>query len=141
MQPEFVDYQRAVLNNALFLATELQKLGLRLMSGGTDTHLILVDLTETGVTGKDAEESLEAAGIVVNRNAIPFDPRPPRVTSGIRLGTPAVTTRGFSSEEMEQIASLIVKIIGSAGDHDVESQVRQEIRQLCQRFPIPGIDD
>ena len=141
MQPDFVDYQRAVLDNALVLATELQQGGLHLMSGGTDTHLVLTDLTETGVTGKDAEESLEAAGIVVNRNAIPFDPRPPRVTSGIRLGTPAVTTRGFGSEEMKRIAALIVKVIDNAGNSDVQNQVRQEVSQLCQHFPIPGIDD
>ena len=97
MQPDFADYQRAVLDNALTLATELQRLGLRLVSGGTDNHLILVDLTSTGVTGRQAEESLEAAGIIVNRNTIPFDPRPPAVTSGIRLGTPAITTRGFGT--------------------------------------------
>ena len=111
MQPDFVDYQRSVLENALTLATELQQLGLRLVSGGTDNHLILVDLTGTGITGKEAEASLEAAGIIVNRNAIPFDPRPPLVTSGIRLGTPAVTTRGFGKEEMKLVATLIVKVI------------------------------
>jgi len=141
MQPSFVDYQRAVLNNALVLASELQRLGLRLVSGGTDNHLLLVDLTDTGVTGKEAEEALERTGIVVNRNAIPFDPRPPRVTSGIRLGTPAVTTRGFGSEEMKQIASLIVKVITNIGDGNIQRQVSEEVSQLCQRFPTPGIDD
>ena len=141
MQPSFVEYQRAVLNNALVLATELQRLGLRLVSGGTDNHLILVDLTDTGVTGKEAEEALGRTGIVVNRNAIPFDPRPPRVTSGIRLGTPAVTTRGFGSEEMKQIASLIVKVITNIGDDNIQRQVREEVGQICQRFPTPGIDD
>jgi glycine hydroxymethyltransferase len=141
MQSSFVEYQRTVLNNALVLASELQRLGLRLVSGGTDNHLILVDLTDTGVTGKEVEEALEMTGIVVNRNAIPFDPRPPRVTSGIRLGTPAVTTRGFGSEEMKRIASLIVKVITNIGNDKVRSQVTEEVRQICQRFPTPGIDD
>jgi len=141
MQPGFVEYQRAILNNALVLASELQRLGLRLISGGTDNHLLLVDLTETGITGKEAEEALERTGIVVNRNPIPFDSRPPRVTSGIRLGTPAVTTRGFGGEEMKHIASLIVKVITNIGNDNIQSQVSQEVSQLCQRFPAPGIDD
>ncbi len=140
MQPEFLDYQQATLDNALTLAVELQRLGLRLISGGTDNHLVLVDLTSTGVTGKEAEESLEMAGIVVNRNAIPFDPRPPRVASGIRLGTPAVTTRGLRKDEMKRIASLIVKIITNIGSRNVQNEVRQEVTDMCQRFPIPGID-
>jgi glycine hydroxymethyltransferase len=141
MQPEFADYQRAVLDNALVLAAELQRLGLRLVSGGTDNHLLLVDLTEIGVTGKQAEESLEMAGIVLNRNAIPFDPRPPRQASGIRLGTPAATTRGFGREEMKRTASLIVKVITSVGDGEIRNQVRQEVSRMCRRFPVPGIDD
>jgi len=141
MQPSFVEYQRAILSNALVLASELQRLGLRLISGGTDNHLLLVDLTETGITGKEAEEALERTGIVVNRNPIPFDSRPPRVTSGIRLGTPAVTTRGFGGEEMKHIASLIVKVITNIGNDNIQSQVSQEVSQLCQRFPAPGIDD
>jgi len=141
MQPGFVDYQRATLDNALILASELQRLGLRLISGGTDNHLILVDLTERGVTGLKAEESLGAAGIVVNRNAIPFDPRPPRVAGGIRLGTPAVTTRGFGVEEMKRIASLIVKVITNIGNQDIQNQVSQEVSQICSRFSVPGIDD
>ncbi len=141
MQPNFVDYQRATLDNALVLATELQRLGLRLISGGTDTHLILVDLTETGVTGKEAEAALGRTGIVVNRNKLPFDPRPPLVTGGIRLGTPAVTTRGFGSEEMKLIASLVVKVITNIGNLDIQNQVSQDVSQLCHRFPVPGIDD
>ena len=141
MQPSFVNYQQAILDNALTLASELKRLGLRLVSGGTDNHMILVDLTDTGVTGKRVEEALGAAGIVVNRNAIPFDSHPPRVTSGIRLGTPAVTTRGFGSEEMERIASLIVKVITNIGDLNIQNQVSQEVSQMCHRFPVPGIDD
>jgi len=141
MQPNFVDYQQATLDNALALATELQQLGLRLISGGTDNHLVLVDLTETGVSGKEAEEALGRTGIVLNRNAIPFDPHPPLVTSGIRLGTPAVTTRGFGKEEMKLIASLIVKVITNISNPDIQTQVSQEVSQLCHRFPVPGIDD
>jgi len=142
MQPAFVDYQQATLNNALVLAAELQRLGLRLISGGTDNHLVLVDLTETGVTGREAEEALEASSIVINRNTVPFvDNHSPRVASGIRLGTPAITTRGFGSEEMKHIASLIVKVITNIGSQDVQNQVSHEVSQMCCRFPIPGIDD
>ena len=140
MQPGFADYQRSILDNALVLAGELQRLGLRLVSGGTDNHLVLVDLTETGVTGVEAEEHLGAAGIVVNRNTIPFDSRPPRISSGIRLGTPAVTTRGFGGEEMKHIAQLIVKIIGNIGDIKTQNKVKEEVGQMCSRFPVPGID-
>jgi len=141
MQPSFTDYQQAVLDNAQVLAAELQKHGLRLVSGGTDNHIVLVDLTKTGVTGKQAEEALGAVGIVVNRNNIPFDRQPPRVTSGIRLGTPAVTTRGFGSEEMKRIASLIVQVITDIDSPDIQKEVRKEVSQICQRFPVPGITD
>ena len=141
MQPSFTDYHRGVLDNALVLANELKRLGLRLVSGGTDNHLVLVDLTETGVTGKEAEKALGETGIVVNRNYIPFDPHPPLITSGIRLGTPAVTTRGFGKEEMKQIASLVVKVINNIGNSSIMSQVSQEVSQMCHRFPVPGIND
>jgi len=141
MQPSFTDYQRGVLDNALVLASELKRLGLRLVSGGTDNHLVLVDLTEIGVTGKEAEEALGRTGIVVNRNYVPFDPRPSLVTSGIRLGTPAVTTRDFGKEEMKQIASLVVKVINNIGNSSIMSQVSQEVSQMCHRFPVPGIND
>ncbi|MFC2051222.1 serine hydroxymethyltransferase [Chloroflexota bacterium] len=140
MQPNFVDYQQATLDNALVLANELQGLGLRLVSGGTDNHLILVDLTSTKVTGREAEEALGRVGIVVNRNSIPFDLRPSLVTSGIRLGTPAVTTRGFGKEEMKHIASLIIEVITNIGNSDIETQVSHEVSQICSRFPVPGID-
>jgi len=141
MQPGFVDYQQATLDNACALAGELQRLGLRLISGGTDNHLVLVDLTETMVTGKQAEDALGKAGIVVNRDPVPFDKRSRWVTSGIRLGTPAITTRGFGKKEMKQIASLIVKVIGNFKDTSVITQVNDEVRQLCSCFPIPGIDN
>jgi glycine hydroxymethyltransferase len=139
MQPEFVDYQKSVLENARVLASELQRYGMRIVYGGTDNHIVLVDLSPQGINGKDAEEALGAAGISVNRNAIPFDPKPPMITSGIRLGTPAVTTRGFSTEEMKRIASLIVKVLSPLGDKRAQEQVCQEVREICQRFPIPGL--
>ena len=139
MQPEFVDYQKSVLKNARVLASELQRQGLRIVSGGTDNHLVLVDLSLQGISGKDAEEALGAVGISVNRNAIPFDPKPPKITSGIRLGTPAVTTRGFGTEEMKRIAALIVKVLASSGDKRAQEQARQEVREMCQQFPIPGL--
>jgi glycine hydroxymethyltransferase len=141
MQPGFTDYQRATLDNAQALASELQGLGLRLISGGTDNHLILLDLTGAGVSGKEAEECLGAAGIVVNRNAVPFDRQSPRVTTGIRLGTPAVTTRGFGVEEMKRIASLMVKVITNIGDTNIQKQAKEEVSEICSRFPVPGIDD
>jgi glycine hydroxymethyltransferase len=141
MQPGFTDYQRSTLDNAQALAGELQRLGLRLISGGTDNHLVLVDLTKAGVSGKEAEECLGVVGIVVNRNTVPFDPQPPRVTSGIRLGTPAVTTRGFGVEEMKRIAALIVKVITNIGDANIQKQAKEEVGEICSRFPVPGIDD
>ncbi len=141
MQTNFVKYQQAVLDNSLTLALELKGAGLRLVSGGTDNHLLLVDLTTLGITGKEAEDALGAAGIVVNRNAIPYDPRPHRITSGIRMGSPAVTSRGFGKEEMKRIAALIVRVIKNTGNLAVLNQVRQEINGICSRFPVPGIDD
>ena len=139
--PGFTDYQRALLDNALVLADELKGLGLRLVSGGTDNHMVLVDLTGTGVTGRKAEEALGEAGIIVNRNAIPFDPHPPRTTSGIRLGTPAVTARGFGKEEMKQIAALIVRVLTEMDNSNLRRQVSQEVGEMCRRFPLPGVDD
>jgi glycine hydroxymethyltransferase len=141
MQPSFTQYQRAVLENAQVLAKGLQKNGLRLVSGGTDNHLVLVDLTETGVTGKQAEETLGKVGIVVNRNTVPFDPNPPRITGGIRLGTPAVTTRGFGKEEMKKIAALVIDIITHIDDAKAQKKAAEEVAEMCARFPVPGIDD
>lgn len=140
-RPEFVEYQRRVLENAKVLARELQSQGLKLVTGGTDTHRILVDLRSTGITGEAAEKALGRVGIVVNKNLIPYDPRPPRVASGIRLGTPAVTTRGFGPEEMKLVARLIVRMLSHLGEPAVEQQVRQEVRELALRFPAPGVDD
>ncbi|MCJ7763726.1 MAG: serine hydroxymethyltransferase, partial [Dehalococcoidales bacterium] len=142
MQPDFISYQQAVLENALVLATELRQLGLRLISGGTDTHLILVDLTETGITGKKAEEALGKAGIVVNRNTVPFtNTHSPKIAGGIRLGTPAVTARGFGVKEMKRIAALLVNIINHIDDLNIQQQVREEVVQICHSFPVPGINN
>jgi glycine hydroxymethyltransferase len=140
MQPDFVSYQKAVLENAAVLAQELQRGGFRLVSGGTDNHLVLVDLNKTGVTGRTAQDALEAAGILVNRNAIPFDNKPPQIASGIRLGTPAVTTRGFGIEEMRQIASMITKVLSTPDSKVIGQQVKEQVVSICQRFPVPGID-
>jgi len=139
MQPEFADYQKSVLKNARVLASELQRCGMRIVSGGTDNHMVLVDLSPQGISGKNAEEALGAAGISANRNAIPFDPKPPMITSGIRLGTPAVTTRGFGVEEMKRIASLIARVLSPSGNKQAQEQVHREVREMCQQFPIPGL--
>ncbi len=141
MQPGFTDYQRAVLDNAQALAAGLQQNGLRLVSGGTDNHMVLVDLAETGITGRQAEEALGKVGIVVNRNTIPFDPNPPLITGGIRLGTPAVTTRGFGKEEMKRIAALVIEVISHIDDVGVQKKAAEEVAGMCSRFPVPGIDD
>ena len=139
MQPEFVSYQKAVLRNAKAMASELGRLGLRLVSGGTDTHLLLVDLSPIGITGRVAEKALDAVGITVNKNVIPFDPRPPQITSGIRLGTPAITSRGFKDKEIKLIASLIVRVLSSLGNENIYDEVRQQVNEICNRFPVPGI--
>ena len=140
LQPDFVKYQQAILDNALVLASELGKAGLRLVSGGTDNHMLLVDLAGMGVTGWEAQQALEEVGIVANRNAIPFDPRPPRIASGMRFGTPAVTSRGMGKEEMQTIAAWIVKVISHMGDPNVKKEVSEEVRQMCARFPVPATD-
>ncbi len=140
MKPEFLSYQRAVVENAQILASELQKGGLHIVSGGTDTHLLLIDLSNTGITGKKAEDVLDSVGITVNKNNIPFDTSPPQVAGGIRLGTPAVTTRGFGPDEMGRIAGLIVKMLANIGDEKIYNEVRQEVADITRRFPVPGLD-
>ena len=139
MKPEFIDYQRRILENAKVLAENLQKQGLRIVSGGTENHMFMVDLSSTGITGKAAEEALDCVGITTNKNAIPFDLQPPTITSGIRLGTPAVTSRGFGVGEMELVASFIVKALSNFGDDKVYSEVKQEVYHMTNRFPVPGI--
>ncbi len=140
MQPDFVTYQKAVLENASVLAQELEHSGFRVVSGGTDNHLVLVDLTKTGITGRVAQEALEAAGILVNRNAIPFDPKPPQIASGIRLGTPAVTTRGFTVREIRQVAAMVTRVLSAPQDQKMIQQVKEQATAMCRKFPVPGID-
>ncbi len=139
MQPDFITYQQSILTNAKILASELQRYGFRIVSGGTDNHLALVDLTSKGITGKDAESTLESAHILVNRNAIPFDPKPPWIASGIRVGSPAVTTRGFGPEEMKRIAFWISDVLSHLDDEHTITETRQEVVELCQQFPTPAM--
>ncbi len=136
MTEDFRQYQHQIVRNAKALAEELLNLGYDLVSGGTDNHLILVDLTRKGITGKEAEEALERAGITVNKNTIPFETRSPFVTSGIRIGTPAVTTRGMKEEEMRLIASFIDRAINGRGDERTLEAIREEVRELCSNFPF-----
>jgi glycine hydroxymethyltransferase len=140
MRPEFVVYQRQIRANARALAETLGEGGIRLVSGGTDNHMVLVDLTPMDITGRQAEEALGRANIVVNRNAIPFDPRPPRVASGVRLGTPAITTRGLQEEDAREVGRLILRVLHNLGDDSVEAQVRDQVIAMSERFPVPGID-
>ena len=138
MTPEFKKYQEQIVANAQALAEGLKSRGFSLVSGGTDNHLLLVDLTSKDVTGKDAEAFLDQAWITVNKNTIPFETRSPFVTSGIRLGTPALTTRGMREGEMEEVASLIARVIDSKGDSAMIEKVRADVEILSGRFPIYG---
>ena len=139
MQPEFAEYQKSVVENARTLADELQRGGLRVVSGGTDNHMLLVDLSPMGVTGQEAEEALGRVNITVNKNAIPFDSRPPRVTSGLRLGTPSVTSRGFGVEELKAVAGFIIRVLSSMGDQSVEQEVSDQVQLLTSGFLVPGV--
>ena len=138
LKPEFSEYGNRVVENARTLARSLEDGGLRIVSGGTDNHLMLVDLTSIGITGKEAEDALGRVYITVNKNAIPFDSRPPRVTSGLRLGTAALTTRGLGSEEMVEVARLIVKTLTNMGNEGMEEEVRREVEGLSSGFPVPS---
>ncbi|HEX7008936.1 MAG TPA: serine hydroxymethyltransferase [Phycisphaeraceae bacterium] len=139
LQPSFKTYCQQIVKNAQALAEALSELGYRLVSGGTDNHLMLVDLRQRSedLTGADAEKWLEAAGIIVNKNGIPNDPRPPKLTSGLRLGTPALTTRGLREPQMRQVAAWIDRVLSSKGDPAVAQEVRGQIAELCQQFPLP----
>ena len=136
LQPEFKTYCEQIVKNAKALAEELMKEGFNLISGGTDNHLILINLENKNLTGKQAEEALEEAGITTNKNMVPFDKRSPFVTSGIRLGTPALTTRGMKEKEMRFIAGLINRVIGNHEDEQEKESVRREVRELCSQFPL-----
>lgn len=139
MTPEFADYQRDIRANAVALADALQAGGLRLVSGGTDNHIVLVDLTPMGISGRQAEEALGEANIVVNRNAIPFDTLPPRTASGMRLGTPSITSRGMGAAEAREIGRLILDVLANIDSAAAKSRARQDAMALCERFPAPGI--
>jgi glycine hydroxymethyltransferase len=136
MEPAFAAYQQQIVRNAKRLAAAISAQGFRLVSGGTDNHLMLVDVFSKGITGKAAEIALGEAGITVNKNAIPFDQNPPMVASGIRVGTPAVTTRGMREPEMDQIGEFIGRVLAAPDDQRTLSTVRQEVRQLCAKFPL-----
>jgi glycine hydroxymethyltransferase len=136
MRPEFIDYQRQVVANAKALAQGLMNRGLELVSGGTDNHLVLLDLTRAGLTGLEAEHALDKAGINTNKNSIPFDTRKPRITSGIRLGTPAITTRGMKNGEMKCIAEWIARVLERPYDDKILGDVRSMVQGLCRRFPL-----
>ncbi len=136
LAPGFKKYQEQVLANAKALASGLQKRGFRIVSGGTDTHLMLVDVTSKGITGKEAEAALDEAGITVNKNAIPYDEKPPAVASGIRLGTPIVSTRGMREKDMDEIADAIDTVLSHPTDKAVRKQIRARVRTLCGKFPI-----
>ncbi len=136
LTPAWRAYQQQIVKNAKALAEALMARGLRLVSGGTDTHLMLVDLSPRGVTGKDAQEALDRAWITVNKNTIPFETKSPMVTSGIRIGTPALTTRGMKEPEMKEIARLIDRVLGKLGDAGTEAAVRGEVQALTARFPL-----
>jgi glycine hydroxymethyltransferase len=136
MEPAFVDYQKQIVANAARLAAALSSEGFRLVSGGTDNHLMLVNVFSKGLTGKVAEAALGKAAITVNKNAIPFDQNPPMVASGIRIGTPAVTTRGMREPEMDKIAGFIARVLASPDDDRVAAAVRAEVEALCRTFPL-----
>ena len=136
MEPSFAEYQRQIVANAKRLAASIAGHGFRLVSGGTDNHLMLVDVFSKGITGKVAEGALNKAGITVNKNAIPFDQNPPMVASGVRVGTPAVTTRGMREAEMDQIGELIARVLASPEDERALGMVKNEVERLCRKFPL-----
>ncbi|UCF88067.1 MAG: serine hydroxymethyltransferase [bacterium] len=136
LTPEFRQYQRQIVLNAAALAEELNKQGFKLVSGGTDNHLMLIDLREAPYTGKDAEETLDKAGITANKNTVPFETRSPFITSGLRIGTPAITTRGMKEPEMALVGQWIGKALENQGDEGVLASIKSEVRELCTRFPF-----
>ncbi len=136
MTEEFKDYARQTILNARVLAEELMREGFKVISGGTDSHIVLVDLRNFNLTGKQVEEALGRANITVNKNAVPFDPQKPTITSGIRIGTPALTTRGMEEEEMKLIAGFIARIVKNIDSEQVINQIKEEVRELCERYPL-----
>jgi glycine hydroxymethyltransferase len=136
MEPSFKAYQEQVARNAKALAAAVAGRGFRVVSGGTDNHLFLIEVHSRGITGSDAEKALDRAGITVNKNAIPFDPLPPMKAGGVRLGTPSITTRGMREPEMELIAGWIGDVLEAVGNRDVEARVRKQVAELAAKFPI-----
>ncbi len=136
LMPEFKEYSKQVIKNAKALARVLVDMDYQIVSGGTDTHVMLIDLHNKGLTGKKAERVLDEAGITVNKNMVPFDDQSPFTTSGIRIGTPAATTRGMQEEQMEEIGSLINKVLTNADNEGILRQVKTDIFDLCQKFPL-----
>jgi glycine hydroxymethyltransferase len=138
-EPEFQEDQRRTIDNARTLAEELSSLGCRVVSGGTDNHLLLVDVTPLGVTGTEAEQLLDKIGITVNKNQIPFDPLPANTSSGIRVGTPATTSRGFGPDEMRRVARIMVEAIRGRDEAVIQARLAGEVREIVDRFPVPGL--
>jgi glycine hydroxymethyltransferase len=136
LQPEFKSYQQQVVKNAKVIADVFKNEGFRVVSGGTDTHLVLIDVSTNGLTGAEAEKLLEEAGITVNKNAIPFDTRPPRITSGIRIGTPAITTRGLKEAEVEEVAHYMCEVLKNPENETLRKSIREKVREICKRFPF-----
>jgi glycine hydroxymethyltransferase len=136
MEPSFKDYQKQIIQNAAVLAETMVDEGFRLVAGGTDTHLFLVDLTNKRLTGAAAQTALDEVGITVNKNTIPFEMQSPMVTSGIRVGTPAVTSRGMKEPEMRLIGAAISRILHNIGDESVKAEVKRTVRELCDAFPL-----
>ena len=141
LKPEFSIYAHQLVSNCKTLASDLSDAGIRLVSGGTETHMVLVDVTPLGITGQQAERALEDVGIITNKNAIPFDPRPPRVTSGLRLGTPAITSRGMKEPEVKRIAAMLIKVLSDLEDKEAHINVAVEVKSLTSQFGVPGIDN
>jgi glycine hydroxymethyltransferase len=136
LQPSFAEYAQQIVDNAKAMAAALRERGYDLVSGGTDNHLVLIDLRNKGLTGKEAEQALEAAGITANKNMVPFDDKSPFVTSGLRLGTPAMTTRGFGPDEFAHVAELIDRVLQDPDDEDTRAEVEREVQALCDQFPL-----
>ena len=140
LKPEFSRYAHQVVANCKALAADLSEAGMRLVSGGTDNHMVLVDVTPLGITGQQAERALESVGIIANKNAIPYDPQPPRVTSGLRLGTPAITSRGMAEPEVKKVAAMLIKVLADVEDKEAHTKVSAQVKELTARFAVPGID-
>ena len=141
LKPDFSKYAHQLVSNCKTLAADLSDAGIRLVSGGTENHMVLVDVTPLGITGQQAERALEDVGIIANKNAIPFDPQPPRVTSGLRLGTPAITSRGMKEPEVKKVAAMLIKVLSDLENVEAHAKVAAEVKALTSQFNVPGIDN